>query len=121
MIQPTLLFGAILSVISAGIYYYVGRVLSRRRSVSPDSRLAWTLFVVWWYALAAATFSGAVLSMLGALGIAGLPLFTTFTLVNLLAICVALYGLMFYLLYLFTGNRGLIGPLAVFYIAYYIL
>jgi hypothetical protein len=121
MIQPTLLFGAVLSALSAGIYYYVGRVLSRRRPATTDARLAWILFVVWWYALAATTMSGAMLSLLGALGIAGLPLFTTFTLINLLAICVALFGLVFYLLYLFTGNRRLLGPLTVFYIAYYIL
>ena len=121
MIQPTLLFGAFLSILAAGIYYSVGRVLGRRRSNSEDSRAAWLLFVVWWYALAATTLSGAVLSLLGALGMAGLPLFTTFTLVNLLAICVALYGLVFYLLYLYTGNRGLLGPLTGFYIAYYIL
>jgi hypothetical protein len=43
----------------------------------------------------------------------------TITLMNLLATCVALYGLMFYLLYLFTGNSRLLGPLTVFYIAYY--
>ncbi len=121
MIQPTLLFGASLSILSAGIYYYVGYVLSRRHSSSADTRLAWRLFVVWWFALAASTFSGAVLSLLGAFGIAGLPLFITITLMNLLATCVALYGLMFYLLYLFTGNRKLIGPLSVFYIAYYAL
>jgi hypothetical protein len=121
MIQPTLLFGAILSTVSAGIYYYVGRVLSRRRSASTDAHLAWVLFVVWWYALAATTLSSAILSLLGALGIAGLALFSTFTLVNLLATCVALYSLMFYLLYLFTGNRRLLGPLALSYIAYYIL
>jgi hypothetical protein len=121
MIQPTLLFGAFLSTVCAGIYYYVGRVLSRRRSASPDSRLAWILFVVWWYALAAATTCGALISLLGALGISGLPLFTTITLVNLLATCVALYGLMFYLLYLFTGNRRLLWPITMFYIAYYIM
>lgn len=121
MIQPTLLFGATFAAINAGIYYYVGRVLSRRRSGSRDARLAWSLFVVWWYALAASTFSGAILSLLGALGIVNLPLFTTVTLMNLLATCVALFGLMFYLLYLFTGNRRLLGPLIVFYIAYYTL
>lgn len=121
MIQPTLLFGAMLSALTAGIYYYVGRVLSRRRPAVKDARLAWILFVVWWYGLAATTMSGAILSLLGALGIIGLPLFTTFTLINLLATCVALYGLMFYLLYLFTGVRRLLGPLTVFYIAYYIL
>ena len=119
MIQPTLLFGASFSILSAGIYYYVGHVLSRRHSSSADTRLAWRLFVVWWYALAAATFSGAVLNLLGAFRIVGLPLFVTITLMNLLALCVALYGLMFYLLYLFTGNRKIIGPLSVFYIAYY--
>ena len=48
-------------------------------------------------------------------------MFTTFTLVNLLAICVGLFGLVYYLLYLFTGTRSLIGPLSVFYVAYYIL
>jgi hypothetical protein len=119
MIQPTLLFGALLSTLCAGIYFYVGLVLRRRRSDSPESRLAWRLFVVWWYALAAATLSSAVLSLLGAMGIAGLPLFTTITILNLLATCVALYGLVFYLLYLFTGSRRVLSPLSVFYLGYY--
>jgi hypothetical protein len=121
MIQPTLLFGAALSILSAGIYYYVGRVLSRRRVASPDARLAWALFVVWWYALASSTLSGALLSLLGAFNIVALPLFVTINQVNLLAICIALFGLMYYLLYLFTGSRRLLVPLSLFYIAYYIL
>jgi hypothetical protein len=119
MIQPTLLFGALLSTLCAGIYFYVGRVLSRRHSDSADSRLAWRLFVVWWYALAAATFSGAILSLLGGFGIAGVPLFVTITILNFLAICAALYGLVFYLLYLFTGQRSILRPLSIFYVAYY--
>ncbi|HSL44767.1 MAG TPA: hypothetical protein VK897_15130 [Anaerolineales bacterium] len=121
MIQPTLLFGATLSLLSVIIYYYVGRVLSRRRVASPDARLAWTLFVVWWYALASSTLVGAMLSVLGAFNLAGLPLFITLTQVNLLAICIALYGLMYYLIYLFTGSRRLLVPLTLFYIGYYIL
>lgn len=121
MIQPTLLFGAALSILSAGIYYYVGRVLRRRHVVSPDARLAWTLFIAWWYALATSTLIGAALSLLGAFNIAGLPLFMTLTQVNLLALCIALYGLMYYLLYLFTGSRRLLWPLATFYIVYYML
>ena len=120
MIQPSLLFGALLSILCAGIYFYVGRVLSQKRFAPSDSFLAWQLFVIWWYALAAETLSGAIIGLLAALGIAGLPLFTTFTIVNLLATCVALYGLMFYLLYLFTGNQRLLGPLTLFYIAYFI-
>lgn len=121
MIQPTLLFVALLSMLCAGIYFYVGRVLSRRRSSTPDSRLAWRLFVTWWYALAVATFFGALLNLQGAFGITSLPLFTTMNFMNLLATCIALYGLMYYLLYLFTGNRKLLGPLSVFYALYYML
>src|SRR5215217_4441823 len=121
MIQPTLFLGAFLSTLSAAIYFYVGRVLSKRRSSTADSRLAWRLFVVWWYALACSNVIGAASSVLGGLGMIGLPLFTTFTLLNLLAICVALYGLVFYLLYLFTGSRKVLGPLSVFYISYYTL
>lgn len=121
MIQPTLLFGAALTILSAVIYFYVGRVLSRRRVANPDARLAWTLFVVWWYALASSTLIGAILSLLGAFNIAGLPLFVTLTQVNLLTICIALFGLMYYLIYLFTGSQRLLIPLILFYIAYYIL
>lgn len=121
MIEPTLLFGAALTILSASIYFYIGRVLSRRRPASHEAGIAWSLFVVWWYALAAATFSGAVVSLLGALGAGSVPLFVTFNHANLLAICTALYGLMFYLIYLFTGNYRVLWPLAVFYIAYYLL
>jgi hypothetical protein len=120
MFQSTLLFGALLAFLNAGIYLYVGRVLSGRKAASPDARLAWGLFVLWWYALAVTTFCGGLLSLLGAFGITLLPLFTTINIVNLLATCVALYGLMFYLLYLFTGRR-LLWPLAGFYFAYFIL
>lgn len=121
MVQPTLIFGAAFSILSAVIYFYVGRVLSRRHVANPDARLAWMLFVVWWYALASSTLSGAVLSLLGAFNLAGLALFVTLNQVNLLAICVALFGLMYYLLYLFTGSRRLLLPLSIFYIFYYIL
>lgn len=121
MFQPTLLFGALLSLADAGIYFYVGQTLRRRRVVAPEARLAWRLFIVWWSALAGTTLAGSVLSLLGAFGVTDLPLFLTVTQLNLLAICIALYGLMYYLLYLFIGNRRVLGPLTVFYITYYLL
>jgi hypothetical protein len=119
MIQPTLLFGATLAFLSAGVYVYVGRVLSRRRQTSSGAGTAWLMFVVWWYALALATVSGGALSLLGAFGIIGLPLFVTITIINLLTTCVALFGLMFYLLYLYTGKSSLIWPIGTFYFFYY--
>ncbi len=119
MIQPTLLFGAILAFLCAGIYFYVGRVLSRRRQSTSGASLAWLMFVTWWYALALATLMGGMLSLLGAFGIIGLPLFTTITIISLLTTCVALFGLGYYLLYLYTGKTSLIWPLGVFYFLYY--
>lgn len=119
MIQPTLLFGATLAFLCAGIYLYVGRVLSRRQQATPGANMAWLMFVTWWYALALATLSGGVLSLLGAFGIIGLPLFTSITIINFLTTCVALSGLMFYLLYLYTGKTGMIWPVVIFYFFYY--
>lgn len=121
MYQSTLLIGAIFSLASAGIYFYVGRSLSRRLVIPTDARLAWNLFVVWWYALAGSSLSTGILSLLGSLGLADLPLLLTFTQVNLLAVCLALYGLMYYLLFLFTGSRKMLIPLTAFYIVYYTL
>jgi hypothetical protein len=119
MIQPTLLFGATLAFLSAGIYLYVGRVLVSRRQTSSGAGMAWLMFVIWWYALALATLSGGILSLLGAFGIIGLPLYVAITILNLLTTCVALLGLMFYLMYLYTGKSSLIWPIGVFYFVYY--
>ena len=119
MLQPTLIFGAIFAFLSAGIYFYVGVVLSRRHQTSSGTGMAWLMFVSWWYALALATFLGGLLSLLGAFGIVNLPLFTTINLLSLLTICVALMGLMYYLMYLYTGNGSLIWPIGIFYFLYY--
>lgn len=121
MHQSTLLFGALLAIVCAGIYYYVGRVLQRRHTTSADTRLAWRLFIAWWYALATTSLFNGLLSLLGYFGVASLPLFTTMTLTNILAVCVALYGLVYYLMYLYTGSRKILIPLSVFYILYYML
>jgi hypothetical protein len=119
--QPTLLFSAFFAVIAAGIYSYVGWRLGKRAISSAESRLAWGSFTVWWYGLAATTLIGGLLNLFGALGLTILPLFVTATYINLLVICIALWGLLYYLIYLFTGNSQLLMPLALFYMIYYIL
>lgn len=119
MTHPSLIFGGLFSILAAGVYYYVGHSLRKRRVISSEARLAWILFVVWWYALAASTFTGGLLSLLGAVGVTSLPLFLTVTQLNLLAICLALFGLLYYLLYLFTGSRKWLAPLILFYVVYY--
>jgi hypothetical protein len=120
-LQPTLLFSALLAVTSASIYAYVGWRLSKRVISSSEARLAWGSFTVWWYGLAATTLIGGFLSLFGAVGVTNLPLFVTAAYINILISCLALWGLLYYLIYLFTGNRRSLVPLAIFYMIYYIL
>lgn len=120
-IQSTLLFSALFAVTSASIYSYVGWRLSRRVISSSEARLAWESFTVWWYGLAATTLIGGFLNLFGAVGLTSLPLFVTATYINILVICIALLGLLYYLIYLFTGNRRSLVPLAIFYMIYFVL
>lgn len=119
--QLTLLFSTLFALVSAGIYGYVGWRLSKRIVSSSEGRLAWTSFTLWWYGLAVTTLIGALLNLFGALSVTSLPLFVTATYINILPACIALWGLLYYLIYLFTGNRRSLLPLAVFYIIYYVL
>jgi hypothetical protein len=120
-IQSTLVLSALFALLAASIYAYVGWRLSQRLISSSESRVAWQSFTVWWYGLAATTLIGGLLNLFGALGLTILPLFITATYVNILVICIALLGLLYYLIYLFTGNSRLLMPLAIFYIVYYTL
>ena len=120
-IQSTLLFSALFAAASAGIYSYVGWRLSKRVISSSEAKLAWGSFTVWWFGLAATTLISGCLSLFGALGLTNLPLFVTATYINILVICLALWGLLYYLIYLFTGNRRSLVPLALFYMIYYAL
>lgn len=119
--HPTLLFSALFAVTAASIYSYVGWRLSKRVISSSGPKLAWGSFTIWWYGIAATTLIGGLLSLFGAFGLTSVPLFVTATYLNILIICLALWGLLYYLIYLFTGNRRSLVPLAVFYIIYYVL
>jgi hypothetical protein len=120
-VQPTLLFSAAFSAASALIYSYIGWRLSRREVASTQARLAWIFFTIWWHGLAASTLISGMLSLFGALDLTSLPLFITANHVSVLVSCLALLGLVYYLIYLFTGNSRTLLPLAIFYGIFYVL
>ena len=120
-IQSTLLLSAHFALVAASLYSYVGWRLSKRMISSSEARLAWHSFTEWWYGLAAITLIGGFQNLFGALGLTILPLFVTATYINILVICIALWGILYYLIFLFTGNKRLLVPLAIFYIIYYVL
>jgi hypothetical protein len=120
-IQSTLFLSTLFALVAASIYTYVGWRLSKRFVASSQARVAWLSFTVWWYGLAITTLIGGLLNLFGALGLTNLPVFVTATYINIQVICVALLGLFYYLVFLFTGNSRWLPPLAILYIVYYIL
>ena len=120
-IQSTLTFSALFALVAASIYAYVGWRLSKRIVSSSEGRIAWQSFTMWWYGVATTTLIGGLLNLFGALGLTILPLFVTATYINLQVSCLALLGLFYYLIYLFTGNSQWLKPLAILYMVYYIL
>lgn len=120
MVALTLVASAAFAFAAAGVYFIVGARLGARK-VSAESQLAATMFATWWFGLALVTATGGLQSIAGALGLVDLPVYLTLTLVNLLVLCVALLGLVYYLVYLFTGKRKALYPLAAFYLFYFAL
>jgi hypothetical protein len=120
-VQTTLVLSTLFALVSAGIYLYLGRRLSRRSIPASPERTAWLSFTLWWYGLAVTSLIGGTLSLLGALGLTNLAVFVTATYINLQVSCLALLGLFYYLTFLFTGNSRWLGPLAVLYSAASIL
>jgi hypothetical protein len=120
MVTTTLALSALFAFAAASLYAYVGWRLSRRR-VSAEARTASLLFTVWWYGLAGTTVLSGIQALAASLGSLDLPLAITSTYVSLLLICLALWGLLFYLVYVFTGSNRALWPLTALYIAYYMM
>ena len=118
MPQTTLLIGTSFALVSALIFFFVGR-RAGARGTEGELGLAVNAYVMWWYGLAVTTLMGGLNTLLAYFGVASLPAFLAISYFSLLAICIALWGLLFYLAYLFTGRAALAVPLAVFYVFYY--
>ena len=107
------------ALVGAALYLFVGWRISRR-PVSPQSRFAAAQFTLFWVALSGATAIGGMLSLVAAFTTPTLALAITVTDLNILLACALLWGLVGYLVYLYTG-RGFVVPLAVLYGTLYIL
>lgn len=115
MTAVTLGFDAAFALATAMLYTFVGALTLRREASDADGHRALRLFALWWFGLATVTLVGAVRSTLGALGILDLPVHLALTYLTIPPLVALLAGLLYYLLYIHTGNARLLGPVLLYH------
>ena len=114
MSDTTLAIAALGGILTSFLYVYIGRVV-RMRKVSPDASLANGMFVLWWHSLGGLGFLSAAIMAVYIAGELEIWMYQAYTTFVLMVLFLALWGLQFYLLYLYTGSRRWFMPLAAFY------
>jgi hypothetical protein len=102
--RPEILVQGIVALVTGVLYAYVGRLILARH-VEGEAQLANRMFAAWWMGFAFLEFAIAAFNVPTALGYRDLALYVTFINVILLVIVLALWGLVGYLLYLYTGHQ----------------
>lgn len=99
---------------AAALFALVARRLTGRH-VGAASRLALSMFGAWWYGVAFFLAAGAALSLLEWRGVEDPPLFFALAAMSMLSVCVAVWGLVYYVSYLYTGRTTGFVPWVLFY------
>jgi hypothetical protein len=110
---------ALVDLVAVVIYAFLGWRFSQRQ-VAPENRLPVLQFSLFWLGLALATLIGAVEGTIAAFTTPSLSLIVTLYYVEILVLCVALWGLVGYLIRLYTG-RDYVVPLTGLYALLYVL
>lgn len=118
MVETTLLATALTASVAAGTFLAAGLNL-RRKTDSPHAREAVLLFSLWWVALSVYAVAGATLDLSAAIGVDAAGPAMVFHFAQAVALCIGLWGLMYYVAYILTGRRSFLTLLAIFYALYY--
>jgi hypothetical protein len=110
-----------ISFASAVLYLFIGWRLGEKTFRQEDDAKAWRAFRVWWFGMALTTGLQGLGSLLFAAGLTSLALHIPLVLIRSLTAAAALWGLLTYLIYIFTGRRGAALWLGIFYSAFALL
>lgn len=113
--MATLVASSLVSFLAFALLLWVGRVVAERPASSRHARLASSMFAAWWYALAASTGATALTDGLTAVADPPLSLVMGLQFLSVAAVCMGLAGLLYYLVYLYTGRTGSFWPLVAGY------
>jgi hypothetical protein len=119
MVSSTLFVSAAFSLVEAAIFFVVAGVLSRRR-VSTDTRPAHLAFMAWWIGIGVTSVVTGALVLLYAGNDLSLWVYATMEQANVLVLTIALFGLMFYLAFLYAGSTRFTPYILLYYAAFYV-
>jgi len=112
--HPDLAVQATVALATGLVYVFVARLIMNRHP-STDARLANSMFAVWWGAFGLLEFSVGAYQVPAAFGFQDLALVIALLNLILLLIVVALWGLVYYLVYLYTGSSRSFWPITILY------
>ena len=110
--------GALLPLVAAVLLAYVGVAVLRRDAV-PRDRLALRMFGAWWFSAAAIILLGSAPTLLSVMGASAMWVYDITTYATAVPLAVGLCGLLYYLVYIYTGRHELIRPLVIAYAAFF--
>lgn len=117
MSATTLAAAAAVDALVALVLVYVGWTVAIRPA-SAEGRRALHAFGVWWIGLAITVAINATKEGFASAGILAPAFFVALQYVWVAALCAAVWGLLYYLIFLFTGHDEWYWRLALFYVAY---
>lgn len=118
MVDLTLVASSLGASVAGGMFLAAGLNV-RSRAVTGEAATALHLLSLWWLGLAMFAVAGASVDLTAALGARPFELFLVFHYMRIVALCIGLWGLMYYVTFVLTGSRSVMAPLAAFYALYY--
>jgi hypothetical protein len=108
------------SFLGVAIYLYIGGRLSRRL-VSPEAKLPAMQFVLFWVGLAASTALSGIESLVAAFQTPPFAVVVSFEYYDIVIVAAALWGLISYLFFLYTGRSGIVSVTLLYIIEFGLL
>lgn len=115
MADPYLPLTIGLAAASTVVYAAVGRQVGRRPA-SPDAQLAKRMFQAWWYGLAGLSIFTPLVAVLALVGWDTFNVMLLLIQALLILVFAAIAGLVYYLLYLYTGKRWVMGAVVAYFL-----
>lgn len=116
--EPTLLVDGALTILASILFFTVSGSVARRRA-DGDARTANLAFATWWGSLGLTALLFGVPRALAAFGLLRPEDFVAVVYAGVLPLCAGLAGLLHYLLFVVTGERRWLVPIAGGYMAYF--